>query len=154
MARKKRSDSAAAAISAMVNAAQPLPTSPGHVRLRPEDLPFWEGIVRARTRDEWTDADLVVAAQLARCQNDIERESIALENEKSVLTNGRGTQVMNPRHSVLEQLSRREMALMRTLKIGGSDAGGDRRDLEKARKLQREAEKARTELADEDLLAT
>lgn len=138
----------------MVSAAKPLPSLPGHVRLRPEDLPFWEGIVRARARDEWTDADLVVAAQLARCQHDIERESLALEGEGSVLRNDRGTMVMNPRHAVLEQLARREMALMRALRIGGSEAGGDRRDLDKARKLQREAETARRELADEDLLAT
>lgn len=153
MTRKKRSDSAAAAIAAMVNAAKPLPNLPGHVHLRPEDLPFWEGIARARARDEWTDADLVVAAQLARCQHDIERESKALDVEGSVIENQRGTPVMNPRHAVLEQLARREMALMRTLRIGGS-VTGDRRDLEKARKIQREAEKAREELADDDLLAT
>ena len=110
--------------------------------------------MRARARDEWTAADLVVAAQLARCQHDIERESRTLDDEGSVLTNERGTKVMNPRHAVLEQLARREMALMRALRIGGSESGGDRRDLDKARKLQREAEKARTELADEGLLAT
>lgn len=109
--------------------------------------------MRARARDEWTDADLVVAAQLARCQHDIERESKALDGEGSVIENQRGTPVMNPRHAVLEQLARREMALMRTLRIGGS-VTGDRRDLEKARKIQREAERAREELADDDLLAT
>ena len=154
MTRKKRSDSATAAIEAMVNAARPLPDVPSHIRLRPEDRPFWEGIVRARAREEWIDADLVVAGQLARCQYDIERESAMLETEGSVLLNARGSQVMNPRHSVLEQLARREMALMRSLRIGGSEAGGDRRDLDKARKLQREAERARTELEDEDLLAS
>ena len=58
---------------------------------------------------------------------------------------------MNPRNAVLEQLARREMALMRTLKISGASTG-DTRDLEKGRKLQREAEKARAEVAD-DLLA-
>jgi len=136
----------------MVNAALPLPGVPEHVRLRPEDLPFWEGIVRARAREEWTDADLVVAAQLARCQHDIEREASLLEAEGSVIENGRGSPVMNPRHAVLEQLARREMALMRTLRIGGSVIG-DRRDLEKARQLQRQAERAREELADDDLLA-
>lgn len=138
----------------MVNAAMPLPAAPTHVRLRPEDLPFWEGVVRARAREEWTDADLVVAAQLARCQRDIERESKALDEEGSVIENQKGSLVMNPRHSVLEQLARREMALMRTLRIGGSVAGGDRRDLDKARKLQRQAEKVREELPDDDLLAT
>lgn len=98
---------------------------------------------------------MVVAAQLARCQHDIERESLNLEGEGSVIENQRGTPVMNPRHAVLEQLARREMALMRTLRIGGYEAGGDRRDLDKARKLQRQAESAREEIeAGDGLLAT
>ena len=83
--------------------------------------------------------------------SDIERESAWLEEEGSVIKNDKGTQVMNPRNAVLEQLARREMALMRTLKISGASTG-DTRDLEKGRKLQREAEKARAEVAD-DLLA-
>lgn len=97
-------------------------------------------------------ADLVVAAQLARCQADIESESQALETEGSVIENGRGTPVMNPRHAVLEQLARREMAMMRSLQMVGS-ARGKREDLEKGRKLQRQAEQVRKELADDDLLA-
>lgn len=152
MSRKSRSDSASAAIKAAIDAATPLPDAPPHVRLRPEDGPFWLGIVRARARDEWTKVDLVVAAQLARCQRDIEVESERLESEGSVLTNDRGTPVMNPRHSVLEQLARREMALMRSLRMAGTSAG-DQRDVTKARKLQQQAETAREELAD-DLLAT
>ena len=56
---------------------------------------------------------------------------------------------MNPRHAVLEQLSRREMALMRTLRIGG-DAAGDKRDLVKGRHLQRQAEEARQQVSEED----
>jgi len=58
----------------MVNAALPLPGVPGHVRLRPEDLPFWEGIVRARARAGQADADLVVPAQLrGRGRGKVER---------------------------------------------------------------------------------
>lgn len=152
MPRKARSDAASAAIKAALDAASPPPDVPPHVRLRAEDAPFWDGVVRARARDEWTSADLVVAAQLARCQRDIEVESLRLEDEGSVLTNERGTPVMNPRHAVLDQLARREMALMRSLRMCGTSAG-DQRDLVKARKLQRQAEAAREELAD-DLLAT
>lgn len=152
MARKKRSDSADAAINAMLNAAKPLPDVPAHVRLRDQDLPFWDNIVRARARDEWSDADLIVGAQLARCMADIEAESIKLDSEGSVIENQRGTPVMNPRHAVLEQLARREMALMRSLQMTGS-AKGDKRDIEKSRQLQRQAEKARAEVAEDDLLA-
>ena len=151
--RKIRSDSAASAVTAMVNASKgPIPV-PAHVRLRDEDLPFWFGIVRARARDEWTEADLVVAAQLARCQRDIEVESLTLEGQNTVVTNARGTDVMNPRVAVLEQLARREMALMRTLRMGGRIAG-DSRDEAGRRKIERQSAKLREELAEDDLLAT
>ena len=149
--KRARSDSAKAAINAAINASLALPDCPAHVKLRDRDRPFWADVLRARARDEWTQADLIVAAQLARCMSDIEAESEAMEDEGSVIKNDKGTAVMNPRNSVLEQLARREMALMRTLKIAGASTG-DTRDLVKGRKLQREAEKARAEVAD-DLLA-
>lgn len=137
----------------MLAAATPLPDVPKHVKLRDGDVAFWEGIVRARSRDEWTAATLIVAAQLARCQADIERESALLDTEGSVIENQRGTPVMNPRHAVLEQLSRRGLALMRSLQIHASATQGEKADVDKARSIQAQAEKARASLADEDLLA-
>lgn len=148
-----KADTASAAVRAMVDAAKPPPEPPPHVRLRDGDRPFWDGIVRARGRDEWTDADLVVAAQLARCQADIERESAQLDDESTVIENARGTPVCNPRVSVLEQLARREMALMRSLRMGGRVAGDARDDAGK-RRILRESERLRAELEDDELLAT
>lgn len=153
MTKRTRADSAASAVKAMIDAAKGEIKPPAHVHMRERDLPFWAGVVRARARDEWTDADLVVASQLARCQSDIEQEQLALDGESSVIANERGTMVVNPRVSVLEQLARREMALMRSLRMGGRVAG-DSRDEAGRRKVQRGAEKARKELEDEDLLAT
>lgn len=135
----------------MVDAAKGPPAAPAHVRLRPEDLPFWDGIIRARARDEWIEVDLVVAAQLARCQRDIEVESETLHAETAVVTNARGTLVMNPRITVLEQLARREMALMRSLRMGGR-AVGDPQIEAGRRKAQRVAEDVRRELEEEDEL--
>jgi hypothetical protein len=71
----------------------------------------------------------------------------------SVVTNDRGTQVINPRVMVLEQLARREMALMRTLRLGGA-AAGEARHVIARRGLAREAENVRRELEDDDLLAS
>ena len=152
--RKPRSDSAASAIGAMVNASKPLPDIPAHVRLDKRHLPFWDGIIRARARAEWIETDLVVAAQLARTQYDIEKEAEVLESEGSVIDNARGTPVMNPRHAVLEQLARREMALMRALRITGAAAGGDPRDLAKQRSLERESRATKEEMLEDDLLAS
>jgi hypothetical protein len=151
--RKPRSDSAEAAIKAALNAATPAPQIPDSVKLSEKHLPFWNAIISSRARAEWSDATLIVAAQLARTQYEIEFESEALEKEGSVVENQRGTPIMNPRQTVMEQLCRREMALMRTLGISGSVANGDKRDLQKARKMQQQAEKLAKELEEDDLLA-
>lgn len=156
--KRTRSDSAASAITAMANAALPDIKPPAHVKLTKEAMPFWKGIISARARDEWGDVDLVVAAQLAQCQADFQEEDDELRKEGRVGENARGTSIMNPRVSVLEQLARREMALMRTLKMGGR-AAGDPRDQQNKRKLEADSKKARQEIAEEnedaeDLLAT
>lgn len=150
--KRTRADSASSAVKAMVDAAKALIQPPAHVKLREGDRSFWDGVVCARARDEWTVSDLVVAGQLARCQADIEKEQLALDAEGTVVKNDRGTLVMNPRVSVLEQFSRREMALMRTLRMGGRIAG-DARNESGQRKVERQSRKLREELEDDELLA-
>lgn len=150
MAKRMPSNTVTSQIRAMVNAAAPEIEPPAHVRLRDKDRPFWSGIMASRARDEWSKNDLIVAAQLARCQADIESESQLVEVEGSVVENARGTQIMNPRHSVLEQMARRELALMRALAMTAS-YGGKKDKLEDARKIERTASSIRDET--EDLLA-
>lgn len=148
--RSTRSDSATAAIHAASNVTKGLPAIPEHVRLRPVDLPFWRGVLRSRALDEWTEADLVVAAQLARVQSDIEHEARLLDEEGTVAAGK-----VNPRASVLEAMIRREQALLRSLRMGGRVAG-DPRALAGRRKLERQAHAIRDELlaeGDDGLLA-
>jgi hypothetical protein len=54
--------------------------------------------------------------------------------------------------SVLEQFARREMALMRTLRMGGRVAGAAR-DEAPGRKIERQSREIRKELEDDELLA-
>jgi len=154
MAKRAPSNSISAHIKAMANVMAPEFEPPAHVRLPDEARPFWSGIMASRARDEWSKNDFVVAAQLARAQYDIERESLLLEGEGSVVENARGTQVMNPRHSVLEQLARRELALMRALAMTATTVGKDAKSkVEENRKMERNVAKSKDELLDEDLLA-
>jgi hypothetical protein len=150
--KRNRADSASSAVKAMLNAAQDTIKAPAHVKLRDGDQVFWEDVVCARARDEWTETDLVVAGQLARCLRDIEDEQQALDGEGTVIKNDKGTPVVNPRVSVLEQFARREMALMRTLRMGGRVAGAAR-DEAPGRKIERQSRKLREELEDDELLA-
>ena len=150
--KRNRADSASSAVKAMLNAAKDTIQVPAHVKLRDGDMVFWDGVVRARARDEWTETDLVVAGQLARCLHDIEDEQAALDTEGTVIKNDKGTPVVNPRVSVLEQFARREMALMRTLRMGGRAAGAAR-DEAPGRKIERQSREIRKELEDDELLA-
>ena len=147
--RRIHANSVNSAVKAMLNASLADLRPPEHVRLRDGDEPFWVGVVRARARDEWTETDLVVAAQLARCLHDIEVEQLLLEADGTVVTNDKGTQIVNPRVSVLEQYARREMALMRTLRMGGYSPDKQLPNLLNARKTERQARKVKDELADE-----
>ena len=131
----------------MGNAAKAPIQPPAHVTLSDAALRYWPGIVRARARDEWTEADLVVGVHFAQCQADIEAESELLATEGTV-HGGR----INPRAAVVDLLIRRQMALMRTLRMGGRGAG-DARDLHGRRRIERQARQARAEVEDDDLLA-
>jgi hypothetical protein len=146
---KKHSLTAAAAVKAMVNASLGTISPPDCVKLRDGDMVFWNAVVCARARDEWSEAHLIVAGQLARCLHDIEREQVALDAEGTIAVNDKGTQIVNPRVSVLEQFARREMALMRTLSMGGYTPGKDQRSMSGTRKLERQSRSVKDELADE-----
>jgi hypothetical protein len=153
MATKKlRADAATSAVKAMQNAAKAIPQPPSHVALRPQDKAFWTGIYKARSVDEWTDAHMVIGAQLARSMADLEKQQELLDIEGAILENARGTMVMNPRVTVLEGLARREMALMRALGLTGK-ANVDPRDTAGKRKIESQSRKLREELEDDELLA-
>lgn len=139
----------------MIDAAADQLRPPEHVTMTPEAEPFFASVVCARARGDWTDVDLTVAAQLAQCMADTAEEDFMLRTEGRVLRNDRGTSVMNPRATVLEQLARREMALMRILRMGGK-AAGDPRDLAPAAKVGAQSRKIRKQLETEGdgLLAT
>ncbi len=149
--RIRASDTASGAIAAMVDASLALPSVPAHVNLRDGDFPFWHNILRARARSEWSDADLVVAAQLARCMADIEREQRKLDAEGTIVANDRGTLVTNPRFRAINELKQSQLATFRALTLN-ANAKVDSRVLGKQRQAFNDAVKARDQVGDEDVL--
>ena len=147
--RRKRSDSAAAAIAATQAAALGPLQPPAHVALRPGDRPFWEAIMLARARDTWTDTDLTTAANLARSQADIERLQSEVDIEGFTIPSGNGTPIVNPKHKLLETITRRAVALSRVLHVHAEATVGKSEDAAKALELER---KARQDDADDDLI--
>lgn len=71
-ARRKRSDSASAAMEA-TQAALVRFNPPSFVSLYDGARPFWNAIVETKHKDSWTPNDLVVAANLANINFEIDK---------------------------------------------------------------------------------
>lgn len=142
--RRKRSDSAAAAIAATQAAALGPLEPPAHVTLRPGDRPFWNAIMLARARDTWTEVDLTTAATLARTQADIEDLHTKLALAGYMLGDK-----PHPLAAVVETLARRAVALTRVLHVHAEATVGKSEDAAKALELER---KARQDKTDDDLI--
>lgn len=143
--RRKRSDSAAAAVAAMQAVALGPLDPPEHVALRDGDRPFWDAIVTARARDTWTDPDLVQAANLARCLADVERLQGEVNTEGDVIGDK-----LNPKHRLIETLSRRAVTLAAALHVNALATQGRARDAGNALALERAARQD----DDDDLIPT
>ena len=143
--KRKRSDSAAAAVAAAQAAAMGPLEPPAHVTLRPIDRPFWKAIMEARARDTWTEVDLVTAATLARTQADIEQLYGQLDAAGYMLG-----EKAHPLVAVVETLSRRAVALKRVLHVHAEATVGKSEDAAKVLELERNAR----EQDDDDLIPT
>lgn len=122
MPRRPRKDSThekAAQIQKALAGIEP----PAHIDLPDDARPFWATIIDARA--EWTDSDLAFAAELAICQNDIQRHRRRLQEEGDIIKNDRGTRVVNPRHTLLETMTRRAVALSRLLQVHTAATSGE-----------------------------
>jgi hypothetical protein len=150
MARRQRIDSATGAVATMAAAARDL-SPPPHVKFRTGDMPFWDAVIAEKPKSEWTQADLVVAANLARAMADAERIA--------EMTTGR-TGVVKIRTLVSsiaasDKLARRIVTLRRALGLDNRSKNGEQRDVDRRREHAREIEGGRNPIADDgdELLA-
>lgn len=131
------------------NAAMAPLDPPASYPLRESELPFFADILLARSRDDWREVDLQLAAQLARCMADIRREEERLYGEDSVQMLDNGKTVENPRIGVIARYKAIQGSLMRTLQLGGRVAI-DPRNLHKAAELERQQRKLRGEIVEDE----
>ena len=143
--KRHRTDTAKGAVTAFQNAAQGPIEPPAHITLREQDRAFWVAIVQARARDTWTDSDLAMAAQLARAQADIERLQAEVDSEGDVIGDK-----LNPKHRLIETLSRRAVSLARVIHVHAEATVGKSEDAAKALAAEKSARADAT--AEDDLI--
>lgn len=145
MRRRQRIDSSAAAVATMAAAARDL-SPPAFLRLRRGDRPFWDAVIGERARAEWTDADLAIAANLARAMADAERVAGMAVGAGGYVDEGQVLLSIG----AMDKLARRIVILRRALGIDNRSKNGEQRDVEKRREHQRGVEENNPMAADED----
>lgn len=131
-AKRQRSDSTAAAVTASQNAAKGPLAPPSHITLRMCDREFWDAVVSARARDTWNDSDLSIAATLVRAQADVERLHAEIDNEGEITHAANGCPIISPKCKLIEMLTKRIVSLARVLHVHAEATVGLSRDAGKA----------------------
>jgi hypothetical protein len=150
---KTRSDknSVTAALGSFKGAIAAVPVPEG-VELRTDDERIiWDQFTRARAREDWRDLDLLLLAKIVRMEADIRRYQHTLDVEGVMLTNQRGTQIVNPIISVIDTLERRQLAVIRSMSLNQQHS--DPRTINASAKVAQNARSVIDNVADDDLIA-
>jgi hypothetical protein len=144
MARRQRIDSAAGAVATMAAAARDL-SPPDHVRIRKGDMPFWDSVISEKPKSEWTESDMIVAANLARAMADAERVA-----GYTVVGGGNINQArLLETIEVSDKLARRIVTLRRALGLDNRAKNGEQRDVTRRREHAEEIERGHNPMAND-----
>lgn len=152
MARRARIDSAAAAVATMAAAARDL-SPPSHIFLRPGDMPFWDSVISEKPKSEWTESDLLVAANLARAMADAEMLSNMSVGQRGAVKGKVKQAFVIKSIGAVDKLARRIVTLRRALGLDNRAKNGEQRDVNKRRDQAFGIEADRAALEDDDLIA-
>jgi hypothetical protein len=128
--RRQRIDSATAAVRVM-SAEMGRLEPPAHISVPQAARPFWDAIIRARTREEWLAAPSLMnaAANLAWTQWQIDRVRRQIDGETEMDDGITVAQL----GSMLLKMQRLEMGYLRVLQQHGRATEGESRDVAKRR---------------------
>ena len=113
---RTRTDSKESAVKIMQAAAQQI-HPPSNTPLEDSDLPFFANVIAEFARSQWTEHALEIAAMMARCMNDLNREQQALRTEGYIVERPNGTTVENPRQRIVKSLTGDLLSLRRSLGV-------------------------------------
>jgi len=148
--RRQRIDSATAAVEVMVKAARDI-EPPAHAPLESDAMPFWDDIISARAKSEWSGHDLACASDLANAMAMLVEQRRILRKDGVTTVGPKGALMAHPRVSVVHGLHAQIKAARQSLNIHGR-AAGEARDVG-ARRAQTKEIEAGSPLAGDDLLA-
>lgn len=153
MSRKKRTDknSTTAALSGFAGAIDAVPLPEG-VKLRSDDeFVIWSQFTRARAREDWREMDLILLAKVVRMEADIREHQSTLDRSGVLIQNKRGTAIPNPLLAVVDNLERRQLAVIRSMSL--NQQASDPRTLNGSAKAANDSRSIIGSLSGDDLIA-
>ena len=149
--KRTRSDSSAAAVQAMKNAAVDTIDPPSHAGLEKKAEPFWHDNIRSKALDSWTPADILAAVELANNQlyiTAVLRKD--LRKEERLRGEARDEGLIKDLRKQIVELQRTILAQRRDLQIHSHATNGESRDQKKRNKNDRDARNTKSEHQDQE----
>ena len=150
---KKRSDknSATSAVAGFQGAIDSVPLPEGVTLRSDAEHTIWGQFTRARAREDWRDMDLILLAKVVRMEADIREHQSTLDRSGVLIQNKRGTLVPNPLLAVVDNLERRQLAVIRSMSL--NQMSSDPRTLNGSAKNENQARELLHDLGVEGLIA-
>ena len=150
---KNRTDknSTSAALSGFAGAIDDVPLPDGISLRSEEEYVIWNQFTRARAREDWRDMDLILLAKVVRMEADIREHQSTLDRSGVLIQNKRGTLIPNPLLAVVDNLERRQLAVIRSMSL--NQLSSDPRTLNGSAKNENQARELLHDLGVEGLIA-
>ena len=150
---KNRTDknSTFAALSGFAGAIDDVPLPDGISLRSEEEHVIWNQFTRARAREDWRDMNLILLAKVVRMEADIREHQSTLDRSGVLIQNKRGTLIPNPLLAVVDNLERRQLAVIRSMSL--NQLSSDPRTLNGSAKNENQARELLHDLGVEGLIA-
>ncbi len=97
------------------------PVPEGVILRDDSEMVIWRQFTRTRTSRDWRDFDLLLIAKAVRAESDIRRHQLILDKSGPLIKTERGTPIANPLLSVIDQLQRQQLAIIRSLSLAQTE---------------------------------
>ena len=97
------------------------PVPEGVILRDDSEMVIWRQFTRTRASRDWRDFDLLLIAKAVRAESDIRRHQLILDKSGPLIKTERGTPIANPLLSVIDQLQRLQLAIIRSLSLAQTE---------------------------------
>jgi hypothetical protein len=97
---------------------------PKHIDLTEEEARLWPQFASARSRVDWREFDLILLSKIVKLEASARRYQTMLDQSGPIIRNKKGTPIVNPLLSIIDTITRQQMAIIRSLSL---TAGADPR---------------------------